>query len=436
MRILRTSVIVTVLGGCLVLAAPGLAAEEAGVTYYEHVLPILQENCQSCHRPAGLNITGLVAPMPLMTYQETRPWARSIARKVETREMPPWFASAPRGVFSNERHLSDAEIDTIVAWVDAGAPAGDMAAGPERRVFPEELNDGWTLGKPDFVVKMDPYRVADDVYDLNISFRQPVTENEVPEDVWVQGWEFRAGSNGDRVHHFCSGVIFPGEDAGPVTPGGDDEANIRSSLGCMAAGAESTMLPDGFGLLIPKGSTVTFGMHYNKEAGQGTSFENAPEIGFFVAATPPKHAIKYARIANEGFEIPPHHPNYHVGSAWTLEKDIALLTVWPHSHFRGKAARITATYQGGREELLLDVPRWDQGWQVTYKYREPKLLPKGTRIDVHWWFDNTAARAARYNLNPDRAVGDGPRTYDEMQRGFFTYAELESDTVPPTGQQD
>ena len=178
-----TSVIVTVLGGWIVTAPLGLAAEEAAVTYYEHVLPILQENCQSCHRPSGLNITGLVAPMPLMTYEDTRPWARSIARKVETREMPPWFSSASSGVFSNERYLSDDEIETIVAWVEAGAPAGDVVAGPERRVFPEEINDGWTLGKPDFVVKMDPYVVADDVYDLNISFRKPVSENIIPEDV-------------------------------------------------------------------------------------------------------------------------------------------------------------------------------------------------------------------------------------------------------------
>ena len=432
----RTSVIVIVLGGWLATAAPGFAGEETGVTYYEHVLPILQESCQTCHRPSGLNITGLVAPMPLMTYEDTRPWARAIARKVEAREMPPWFASAPTGVFSNERRLSDAEIETIVAWVDAGAPAGDKAAAPERRVFPEEINDGWTLGKPDFVVKMEPYLVADDVYDLNISFRTKLTEDEVPEDVWVRGWEFRAGNNGDRVHHFCTGVILPGEDVAPVSPGGDDEASIRSSLGCMAAGAESTMLPEGFGLLVPKGSTVTFGMHYNKEPGPGTAFRNQAEMGFFVAKAPPKHVVKYARIANEGFEIPPHHPNYHVGSAWTLEKDIALLTLWPHAHFRGKAARLTATYPDGREELLLDVPRWDQGWQVTYKYREPKVLPKGTRIDVHWWFDNSAARAARYGLNPDRAVGDGPRTNDEMQRGFFTYAEVASESVSSTEQRN
>ena len=428
----RTFVIVTLFAGCLAISAPEAAAEEADATYYEHVLPILQSNCQSCHRPSGANITGLVAPMSLMTYEETRPRARSIARKVEAREMPPWFLSAPHGVFSNEKRLSNAEIDTILAWVNAGAPAGDMASGPEPLVFPEELNDGWTLGKPDFVVTMDPYTVTDDVYDLNISFRKAIAEDLVPEDVWVQGWEFRAGSNGDRVHHFCSGVIAPDEYVAPVVVGGDDTDNIRSSLGCMAAGAESTMLPDGFGLLVPKGSTLSFGMHYNKEAGPGTSFQNAAELGFFVSKTPPKHAIKYARIANEGFEIPPHHPNYHVGSAWTLKKDIALLTLWPHSHFRGKATRITATYPDGREELLLDLPEWDQSWQMTYKYREPKILPMGTQIDVHWWFDNTEARAARYNLNPDRAVGDGPRTYDEMQRGFFTYAELESDVVNTT----
>ena len=152
------------------------------------VLPIVQANCQTCHRPAGYNISGLVAPMSFMNYEETRPWARAIARKVESREMPPWFASEPKGVFENERGLTDTEIDTILSWVESGAPAGDQADAPPTPVFAETTNDGWSHGTPDFVIKMrEPYVMADDAYDVNISFDTPLTEDLLPEDVWVRG---------------------------------------------------------------------------------------------------------------------------------------------------------------------------------------------------------------------------------------------------------
>lgn len=127
----------------LSVAAPVYAAgNQDGLTYYKDVLPIVQEHCQGCHRPSGQNLTGLIAPMSFMDYRETRPWARAIARKVAAREMPPWFASAPQGVFSNERGLTDGEIDTLVRWVEAGAPVGDLADAPPARDWSNETNDG------------------------------------------------------------------------------------------------------------------------------------------------------------------------------------------------------------------------------------------------------------------------------------------------------
>ena len=145
---LRTLLILGAVGVLLAAAAPGYAGNETDVTYYKDVLPIMQNNCQTCHRPSGYNISGLVAPMSFTDYAETRPWARAIARKVEAHEMPPWFASAPKGVFSNERGLTDAEIDTIVNWVDAGAPAGDVADAPPAKQWMEEANDGEPSQRP------------------------------------------------------------------------------------------------------------------------------------------------------------------------------------------------------------------------------------------------------------------------------------------------
>ena len=206
----RAFIALFVCGVVAIVAAPGFATEkeaEAEVTYYKDVMPIMQANCQTCHRPSGHNISGLIAPMSFMDYAETRPWARSIARKVEAREMPPWFASAPKGVFENERGLTDDEIDTIVRWVEAGAPAGDAANAPPSRQWTEDANDGWTFGTPDFVVAMpEPYLIEDDIYDLNISFYTKISEELLPEDAWVRGWEFRVGDS-KVTHHMCSSVL-------------------------------------------------------------------------------------------------------------------------------------------------------------------------------------------------------------------------------------
>ena len=390
----------------------------------------MQENCQTCHRPSGQNISGNVAPMSFMDYAETRPWARAIARKVEAHEMPPWFASGPTGVFSNERGLTEAEVDTIVRWVEADAPAGDIADAPSARQWVEEANGGWSMGTPDFVVKMpEPYFIEDDIYDLNITFYKKLTDLDLPEDTWVKGWEFRTGDN--RItHHMCSSVLPPGAYAPPDGSAVEGEgADVRGSrlLSCIAEGAESGMLPEGFGVLIEKGSTISFNMHYHKEAAVESGVWSQAELGFFVETEPVRYKVINDSLSNRSFEIPPNHANYRIGSSRLLEKDTLVLTYWPHAHTRASAARYTAFYPDGREELLLDVPRYDQGWQVTYKYKEPKFLPKGTRIDVDFWYDNTPERGARKDFDSNRFVGHGPRTDDEMSLGFIGYAEIDPD---------
>ena len=430
-RITRHGLVVAMTLGLFFLgSAAGFAGNEPALdlTYYKDILPIMQDNCQSCHRPSGANISGLIAPMSLMDYTETRPWARAIARKVESREMPPWFASEPKGVFENERGLTDDEISTIVDWVETGAPAGNRTDAPPLKRWTDAMNGGWALGEPDFVVKMsEPYRIEDDIYDLNITFYTELTEDVLPADAWVKGWEFRVGDN-QITHHMCSSVLSPEVDAPAdgtaVEDEGADVANSRL-LSCVAEGGEADMLPEGFGVLIEKGSTISFNMHYHKEPAEGSAAWSSPEIGFFLADEPITYKVVNDSLSNRGFEIPPNHPNYRIGSSRLLEKDTLVLTYWPHAHLRAKAARYTAVYPDGHEELLLDVPSYDQGWQITYKYKEPKLLPKGTRIDVDFWYDNTPERGSRRSFNSNRFVGHGPRTDDEMSLGFIGYAEID-----------
>ena len=416
--------------------ATGYGADD--VTFYENVAPIFQANCVSCHRPAGQNIGSLVAPMSLMTYEEARPWARSIALKVKAKEMPPWFADSPKGVFTNERGLTDKQIETIVAWANGGAPAGDKAKAPAPVKFADVENGGYTLGKPDLIVKMPPYVLTDEAQDVQGVFTVQLTEDLLPHDVTLRAWEFRAGTyiaGRDTVHHMCGGVIEPGD--APITPadqgdGGKGAASL--GLGCIAGGAEPQQLPDGFGRTLKKGSTILFNMHYYKQPGAGSGYTNEAEIGFYFAKGPVAHKVRTKAIGTFGFEIPPFKSHYRVGAAETLEKDTYILAYWPHAHLRATAARYVATYPDGRKEVLLDVPRYDQSWQVTYKLREPKLLPKGTRIDVDMVFDNSAARGEKRQFNPEIGVKFGPRTQDEMMLGFLSFAEVDNGTVG-VGQQ-
>jgi mono/diheme cytochrome c family protein len=416
----------------LIRAFPAYAAADS-VTFYENVAPILQANCVSCHQPAGKNIGSLVAPMSLMTYEEVRPWARAIARRVKAREMPPWFADEPTGVFANERGLTDQEIETIVAWVDAGAPGGDTSKTPPPVRFAEAETGGYSLGTPDLIVKMDPYYIGDEAQDVQGTFHVKISEDLLPHDVSVRAWEFRAGTylaGRDTVHHMCGGVRPPGA----ATNAADDaegEGAANLSLGCIAGGAEPTLLPDGFGMELKKGSTVTMNMHYYKRPGPGTGYMNQAEIGFYFAKGPIKYKVQSKSIGTTGFEIPPQKVNYRIGAAETLEKDTLILAYWPHAHLRATSARYVATYPDGRKEVLLNVPRYDQSWQVTYKYRQPKLLPKGTRIDVDMLYDNSVPRGAKRLFNPNLTVRNGPRTQDEMMLGFLSYVELEAGEAPP-----
>lgn len=430
--VMKRNVVGWGLGALLASVAPGFAEEK--VTYYKDVAPIFQAKCQSCHQQAGTNMGALVAPMALTTFEEARPYARAIARKVQAREMPPWFASAPVGIFTNERVLSEREIQTIQTWVAAGAPAGDKSNAPAPLRTVEAESGGWSLGKPDLVVKMPKrFRVPDESEDLQVTFYTPLTDAMLPRDVYVRGWEFRSGTYGPgkyTIHHMCGGVEEPGFDINTA----EVQSEAGLALGCVAGGAEPMMLPDGFGRLLKKGSTISMAMHYYKESGPGTGYDNESEIGFYFAKGPVKHVVASRAIGNRSFEIPPGAESHRVGGVTTLMKDTVVLALWPHAHLRATTARYVAVYPDGRRELLLDVPRYDQGWQVTYKYREPKILPKGTRIEVDMTYDNSGARAVKKGFDAKRTIYYGPRTQDEMMLGFYSFAEL--DTAGATAQQD
>jgi hypothetical protein len=399
-------------------AAPALAAAGDGdVTFYRDVLPILQDNCQTCHRAVGANSGGMVAPMSLLTYDEIRPWAKSIARMAASRAMPPWFATeATRGKFHDERVLTDQQIETLTRWASTGAAAGNAADAPAAARFAQDENAGWSFRQPDLVVPLpEPYAVADDVEDLNIDFTSVLTAEQLPADAWIQGLEFRVG--GRSVHHMCASAFAPGEkESFQVGELG------RNGLGCIALGSGPTFLPEGFAQLLQKGSRIKFSMHYHKEPGPGTGFTDRSELGFYFARGPVSHRAVYDAIGNVSFEIPPGNDRWRVGSAKKFEQDSYLLALWPHAHLRAVAARYELHTPDGATELLLDVPRYDQEWQVVYRYREPKLIPAGSRIEVTLWYENSVERANERRFDSRQATTFGPATTDEMMIGFLNWA--------------
>ena len=416
----------TMLGALALILAMGTPAwgeENSGserVTFTKDVLPILQENCQNCHRPLGQNLAGMVAPMSLMTYAEVRPWAKSIARVVNSREMPPWDANKEtHGHFRNERTISDEQIATITAWVEQRAPRGKPSDAPAPVVFPKT---GWNLGEPDLIIDFpEPFFVGDDVEDLYHNVTVQLTKEQLPHNKWIKAIEFRPGS--EVVHHIIGYSAAPGSDTSFIEEG--EDLRGRTMLGGMAPGTEQADYQEGYGILLETESLVTFAMHYHKEAGPGTGKYDSSQIGVRFTDEEITHPVDITTIAHGAFEIPPGASNWRVGASRTFDEDTILLSMMPHLHLRGKAARYTAIYPDGTSEVLLWVSEYDFNWQTQYDYAEPRLLPAGTRIEMDLYYDNSAELAAEVGFDSTRAIRFGGPTTDEMDLAWITIAPAE-----------
>ena len=385
-------------------------------TFMKDVLPILQSNCQTCHRPSGANLSGMIAPMSLMTYEEVRPWAKSIAKVVDTRQMPPWHASREfDGVFRNERVLSADEIATITAWTQQGAQRGNPTDAPAPMKFNES---GWNLGEPDLVIAFpEPFLVADDVEDLYHNVAVQLSKEQLPQDRWVKAVEFKPGS--EVVHHII-GYAHSKSDQTDLT--GDEGSVTSGMLGGNAPGTDVAAYPDGYGVRVPAEAQITFAMHYHKEAGPGTAVLDNSQMAFQFQDTPVTHPIEISTIQNGGFEVPPFAKDWRVGGARLFTEDTELLAMMPHMHLRGKSAKYTAYYPDGTSEVLLDVPAYDFNWQSYYEYPVSKLLPAGTRLEMELVYDNSQENADRVGFDASKPVHFGGPTTDEMDLAWITIA--------------
>jgi hypothetical protein len=401
-------------------------AQSATPTFSKDVAPILNRNCVTCHRP------GEMAPMSLMTYEQARPYAKSIRGRIELGTMPPWHAEAPEGTFVNERRLTPAEKQTLIQWAANGAPEGDPRDLPQPPVFPA----GWTIGTPDVIVAMaQPFEVP---ATGTIEYQYFQVPTNFTEDKWVQALEIRPGAR-SVVHHV---LVFASEPGGsprqqPFVPqnngarGGQVATAIAAAvrgraqtaasargplIATTAPGTNAQVFPLGSALRIKAGSVLTLQVHYTAT---GKAERDRTSVGFIFAKEAPKQEVRSASFINFQLTIPPRADDYRLDAQIEFTEDAHITALFPHTHLRGKSWEYRLTYPDGREEVVLSVPHYDFNWQTYYQYAKPLAVPKGTRLVAIAHYDNSANNKS--NPNPNSEVRWGDQTWEEMQYSGITY---------------
>ncbi|HEX3704645.1 MAG TPA: hypothetical protein VHU82_15050 [Vicinamibacterales bacterium] len=458
-RFLAVSAMSVAAIAAFVAAQPHAQAPAAGAvpTFSQDVAPILYKHCTNCHRP------GEIAPMSLLTYAEARPWARSIGSQVSRGAMPPWHADPAHGEFLNDRRLSAADKSTIIAWANGGAPEGDPAAAPAAPAY----ESGWNIGRPDEVFEMqEDYPVP---AEGTIAYKYFEIPTRLTEDKWVQSIEVKAG-NPAVVHHVIvyartprtappAAVAAPagaqpsaqpaarrvplftfpegsievpaGQTGGPDLPPEQRVANDRpapqrlgSTIGGFAPGQTLRVYQPGTAMRLAAGSTLIFQMHYTAS---GKATTDRTRIAVTYAKEKPTTEVRFVALVKGTLHIPAGAANYKVEQEMTINRDVTLWSMLPHTHLRGKRWEYEAIYPDGRTETILSVPKYDFNWQTDYVFKQPLKLPKGTRIHAAAWYDNSSNNPS----NPDstKDVWWGDQTWEEMMFTGLTYS---ADAAPPT----
>lgn len=371
------------------------------VTYANQIVRIMENRCVECHRK------GEVAPFTLTSFDDTVAWSETIREVVNEGRMPPWFADPRYGQFSNDCRMNDEEKKQIATWIDNGCPEGNRADLPEPRKFAE----GWQIGEPDQVVYMrdEEYHVP---AEGTVEYQFFTVDPGWTEDKWVQATEARPG-NRAVVHHII--VFVQSKDGG--------DFGTRGGIGGYAPGMTPSLNPPGTAVFVPAGSKLVFQLHYTTN---GVAQNDRSMIGIrFADQKTVKRLIRGGMVGDVAFKIPPGESNYEVKARHLFLKDTLLVNLTPHMHLRGKDFKYEAEYPDGTREVLLDVPAYDFNWQIRYLYKEPKLMPKGTRLHCTAHFDNSADNPA--NPDPTKTVSFGDQTWEEMMFGFYTSIDPKQD---------
>jgi mono/diheme cytochrome c family protein len=405
---------------------PGASATapSAAVTFTKDVAPILQEKCQVCHQPNS------IGPMPLLTYDDAKEYASRIKAKVQARVMPPWHIDKTLGIreYKNDRSLTDAQLDTVVKWVDAGAPMGDPRDMPQPAHFPDPT--GWQFtkqfGPPDLVLKSPPYTLAAHTQD---KWFRPLTDTGLTEPRWVRAIEIRPSyPYGRRIVHHVLTMLIQNEEGG-VTGLAHDAHDVQMGAGLFmewAVGKVGEIFQPDAGKLMLPGARIRWEIHMFAVGEEIKDNQVELAVYFYPKGQEPKHRTVLRMFdVSRGSEldIPPGEvvitQNYYV-----LQAPARMENFQPHMHMRGKAMSVEAIYPDGRKEVLSAVNNFQWNWHVNYIYADnvAPLLPKGTTLVFTARHDNTASNPS----NPDSRqwVGWGDRTIDEMAHAWVDLTYL------------
>jgi hypothetical protein len=382
-------------------------------TFYRDVQPILQQHCQTCHRE------GEIAPMPLRTYRQVKPFAAAIKRQTAARNMPPWFADPCCGHFSDDPSLTPEQIATLAMWSDSHAPEGDPQEAPP----PVRWTEGWNIDAPDAVLTMpQPVRLP---ATGDVPYTYFILPTHFKQDVWVHMSEIRPG-NRAVVHHAVAYIRPPGStwlhgaaSGVAFTSNDQPEAMWTTSdvLLVYAPGSSPDRWPEDFAKLVPAGSDIVLQMHYTT---RGARTEDQTSIGMVFAKQPPKRRVLTLQLTNDKFVIPPGDPDHRVEVHGSIPNDALLLSFFPHMHLRGKTFEYNIRDVSGHVQTLLRIPHYDFHWQLSYRLSQPLPLKAGTVLQAVATFDNS--RNNPHNPDPDVAVTWGEQTWAEMMIGFFDVA--------------
>lgn len=373
------------------------------ITFSKDVAPIFYKTCAECHRP------GEIAPFSVLSYKDVRPWAKSIKEQVVSREMPPWHADPQHGEWHNDRRLTQAEIDTITAWVDGGAKEGN----PKDLPAPPQITEGWVLGKPHETFAIPEQDIpATGV----VAYKYITVPTNLKEDRWVTAAEIRSTGRA-AMHHV---IVFMQDPKNPTRTDG----NLLTGT---APGEQPTKFLPGFARKLPAGAILRFQMHYTPN---GTATKDVTTIGLHYAQEAPQHQVLTRPVLNTGFTIPAGANNHEVKSSYTFKEDSHLTSLMPHMHLRGKDFEIKAIYPDGTTKILLSVPKYDFNWQTYYVPKSPIAIPKGTKIECTAHYDNSAGN--KYNPDPTKIVKWGDQTWEEMMIGWLSYYNDNGTGAQPT----
>ena len=417
-------------GAVLVLSGSARAADAAKTpTFTKDIAPIFQAKCEACHRPDNM------APMSLQTYEEARPWVKSIAQRVGGRQMPPWHIDKTVGIqkFKNDRSLSDDQIDTILRWVSAGAPKGDPKDMPAPKVWADDTvwQEATKLGAPDLIVKSPEYTMPAVAQD---AWWRPSVPTGLTEPRWVRAIEIRPVGKGARkiTHHALARLQQP-EDMDPALFTNDPNVAGDGLFMEWAVGKNADeMRPDSGRLMLP-GSKIVWEMHYHA-VGEEISAHTEIGVWFYPKGQEPKHREVLALFNSfsgnspgaRALDIQPNQITT-TESFITLRQNARIENFQAHMHLRGKGMSMEAIYPDGRRELLSQISDFNFNWHNMYIYADDSapLLAKGTILHLIAWYDNT--KNNKSNPDPDQWVGYGDRTVDEMGHAWLNITYFSDD---------